>query len=126
MAAEATMYTVLTGYGPLTLLVGTDIYVGTWDQGAGFPLVLAIRLPGGRKDQAVTAKVVARLVPFQIEAVAETESAARNVADQIEAALEASAPASFADVVFRSDHYRHEQDAGLHRYLVEVDVLEAA
>ena len=126
MAAEATLYTVLTGWVPLTLLVGTDIYVGTWDQGASFPLVVAIRLPGGEKVQAVTAAVLGRLVPFQIEAVAETESEARDVADQIEAALAASAPASFADVVFGNDHYFHEPDAKLHRYLVEVSVLEAA
>ena len=126
MAAEATLYTVLTGYGPLTLLVGTDIYIGTWDQGAGFPLVVAVRLPGGRKEQVVTGAVVSRLVPFQIEAVAATESAARAIADQIENALAASVPATFADIVFGSDLYRHEADAELHRYLVEVDVLEAA
>ena len=49
----------------------------------------------------------------------------QTVADQIELALVA-AIGTFKDVTLGSDSYWYEQEAGIHRYIVECQCLEAA
>jgi len=127
MSAEATLNTALTGYAPLTALVGTRIFRVHYPEGTAYPLCVFQRIETERV-QPVTGAVMARSVRFQVVVYGDESDGARavtTVAEAVEDAL-VSAIGSFIDVTLGNEIAIWERDAKLYSQVIECECLEVA
>ncbi len=123
-SAEALLDGVLTGYAPLTALVGTGIYRLHFPPGVSFPLCVFQRITTAKID-ALPGEPLERRVGFQIDCYADDPVEATTVAEAVESALVGGIGAPlFADVTLGNEIARYHPDPELYSQLVEVECLK--
>ena len=125
-SAEELLNDTLTGYAPLTALVGAGVYRLRFPPGVSFPLCVFQRVTSHR-DHALSGEALEKAALFQIVCYADDPVGATTVAEAVEAAcVSGIAAAGFADVTMGNEMAQYHPDADLYSQLVEVECLQPA
>lgn len=123
-SAEELLNDTLTGYAPLTALVGAGIYRLRFPPGMSFPLCVFQRISTYRKH-ALVGGALENAALFQIVCYADDPVEATTIAEKVEAAcVSGIAAAGFADVSMGNEMAQYHPDADLYSQLVEVECLQ--
>ncbi len=123
-SAEVLLNNALTGYAPLTALVGAGIYRLRFPPGVSFPLCVFQRITTHR-DHALNGEALEKAPLFQIVCYADDPVEATTIAEAVEAAcVSGIAAAGFADVTMGNEMAQYHPDADLYSTLVEVECLQ--
>lgn len=119
-----TTYTTSPATADLVALVGSRIYmVNGPDNPAttSFPMVIFARV-GGRAETSIDGNLLLRDSEYQFSCLAYTHSAARDVAEQVIAAMQGYRNSTILASEFSGDEDMYEPEARLHHVAVRFTV----